>query len=159
MLDGLLSILTGGASGVLGTLLSFGTKFLEDRARHERELDLRRLDIELAKTEAAGAERAAVIEAESDERTAEWDAMRESIRDAGREWTTDGHWLLVWTEALRRMTRPGLTLLFVALTGAIYFTIADGEIQARVVNTVLYLATASTVWWFGGRLIDKSKDR
>lgn len=159
MLDGLLSILTGGATGVLGTLLSFGTKFFEDRARHKRELDLRALDIELAKTEAAGAERAAAIEAESDREAAEWGAMQESIRDAGREWSTDGHWLLTWTEAFRRLTRPGLTLLFVALTGAIYFTIADGEIQLRVVDTVLYLATASTLWWFGGRQLDKARSR
>ena len=159
MLDSVLAILTGGATGVLGTVLNFGTKWLEDRARHKRELDLRRLDVELAATEAASAERIVAVEAESERDQAEWAAMQESIRDAGREWSTDGHWLLVWTEAVRRLTRPGLTLLFVTLTGAIYFTIADGAIEARVVDTVLYLATASTLWWFGARMISSAPGR
>ena len=153
MLEAALALLTGGATGVLGTLLNFGIKVFEDRARHRRELDLRRLDIELAQAEAVSAERVAAIEADAARDGAEWNAMRESIRDAGREWSTEGSGWLVFSEVVRRLTRPGLTLLFVALTGAIYFTVADGDIRVRVVDTVLYLATATTTWWFGSRMI------
>ena len=164
MLDTVLAILTGGATGVLGTLLNFGTKWLEERARHRRELELRRLDVELARTEAAAAEKVAAVEAEAEGERAELEAFRESYREAARRWSRPGDGrLLQFVDFVRGMTRPALTFLFVALAGAIYFTMGDTDavvdgvaVKARIVDTVLYLTTACVLWWFGARQLDKA---
>ena len=165
MLDTVLAILTGGATGVLGTLLNFGTKFIEDRARHQRELELRHLDIELAKTETAGAERVAAVEAESERDQAELAAFQESYREAARRWSRPGDgFLMRLVDFVRGMTRPLLTFGFVVLTGVVYFSLADTDgvvdgvaVKARIIDTVLYLTTACVLWWFGARQIDKAR--
>ena len=71
MLDLLTSILTGGATGLLGTALSFATSYFQARQRHAQELELRRLDMELAEIESAGAGRVAALELEGEKAEAE----------------------------------------------------------------------------------------
>lgn len=163
MLDLLTSILTGGATGLLGTALSFATSYFQARQRHAQELELRRLDMELAKVEAAGAERVAALELESGTARAELAAFRESYREAARRWSRPGDgWLMQFVDFVRGMTRPALTWGFVVLTGAIYFTMGDADavvdgtaVKARIVDTVLYLTTTCVLWWFGARQIAK----
>jgi hypothetical protein len=43
--------------------------------------------------------------------------------------------------------------------GVIYFTLGIDKptMQAQIVSTVLYLATASVLWWFGSRMADSKK--
>ena len=67
-----------------------------------------------------------------------------------------------FVDFVRGMTRPALTWGFVALTGAIYFTMGDADavvdgtaVKARIVDTVLYLTTTCVLWWFGARQIAK----
>ena len=156
-----MSILTGGATGLLGTAISGVIDFFQARQNHAQEMDLRRLDIDLAKAEAEGAERVAAIEAESVRDQAEWGAMTASYREAGARWSRPGDSVLIQlVDFVRGMTRPVLTWGLVALVGAIYFLIGASDKQAallqpRIVETVLYLATASVLWWFGQRQIEK----
>ena len=157
MLDGLLAILTGGATGVLGTLISFGTNYLERKQKHAQELELRDRDIDLAKIESAGLERVAQIEAESREDQAAWRGFEESFREARARWSRPGDgFMMLFVDFCRGMTRPGLTWLFVCLVGGIYFTVADGETETKVIDTILYLATTCVTWWFGARNIGKA---
>lgn len=157
------SILTGGATGLLGTALSAVVDHFQARGEHKRELELRRLDIELAKTEAGSAERTAAIEAESASDQAEWRAMAESYREAGRRWSRPGDGVLVQlVDLVRGLTRPVLTWCLLGLTGAIYFLLGATDAHAallrpRIVETVLYLATAAVLWWFGSRQIEKRR--
>ena len=56
------------------------------------------------------------------------------------------------------MTTWGL----VALVGAIYFTLSAGDlapesVKPRIIETILYLATAAVLWWFGQRQIEKRR--
>ncbi len=162
MTELLISLLTGSATGVLGTLLSAGLGFFQKRQDHRQEIELRRLDIELAQTEAEAAGRIAAIEAESGEQQAAMAALEESYREAARRWSRpDDGWLMQLVDAIRGLTRPGLTLLFVGLTGAIWFTLTpdDADIRQRIVMTVLSLTTTCVVWWFGGRMADKAARR
>ena len=163
MLDLLTSILTGGATGFLGTALSFGVDYFRAKQRHGQELELRRLDMELASIEAAGAEKVAALQLESEREQAELAAFRESYREASRRWSRPGDGVLMqFVDVVRGMTRPALTWGFVVLTGAIYFTMGDGDavvdgtaVKARIIDTVLYLTTTCVLWWFGARQIAK----
>ncbi len=160
MLDALLSILTGGATGLLGTAVSFFTSYVQAKQRHTQEMDLRRLDLEISRAEAASAERVAAIEAESERDQAAWSALEASYRTASRRWSRgDSKWL-VFVDVVRGLTRPGLTFLFVGLVGAIYFALGGSDmetidIRPRIIDTVLYLATTCVLWWFGARQLAK----
>ena len=155
------SILTGGATGLLGTAVSGVIDFFQARQRHDQEMDLRRLDIELAKAEAEGALTRAAVEAEAERERAEWEALEASYRQAARRWSRPGEgWVMQLVDAVRGLTRPALTWSLFALVGAIYFLLGASEFTAeplrpRIVETVLYLFTAAVLWWFGARQIEK----
>ena len=159
------SVLTGGATGLLGTALSAVVDFFQSRQRHAQELDLRRLDIELAKAEAEGAAAHAAIEAQATRERAEWEAMEASYREAARRWSKPGEgWAMQLVDVVRGLTRPALTWSLFALVGAIYFLLGASDLAAvslrpRIVETVLYLFTAAMLWWFGARQIEKRRSR
>ncbi len=160
MLDVLLSILTGGVSGLLGTAVSFFSSYFQAKQRHAQEMELRRLDMEMARAEAASAERVAAVEAESARDQAAWSALEASYKEASRRWSRgDSKWL-VFVDVVRGLTRPGLTFMFVGLVGTIYFTLGGSDmetidIRPRIIDTVLYLATTCVLWWFGARQLAK----
>ena len=159
------SVLTGGATGLLGTALSAVVDIFQSRQRHRQELDLRRLDIELAKVEAEGAATHAAIEAQATRERAEWGAMEASYREAARRWSRPGEgWAMQLVDVVRGLTRPALTWSLFALVGAIYFLLGTSDLAAlslrpRIVETVLYLFTAAMLWWFGARQIEKRRSR
>ena len=159
------SVLTGGATGLLGTALSAVVDFFQSRQRHAQELDLRRLDIELAKAEAEGAAAHAAIEAQATREKAEWEAMEASYREAARRWSRPGEgWAMQLVDVVRGLTRPALTWSLFAPVGAIYFLLGASDLAAvslrpRIVETVLYLFTAAILWWFGARQIEKRRSR
>ena len=159
------SVLTGGATGLLGTALSGVVDFFQSRQQHRQELDLRRLDIELAKAEAEGAAAHAAIEAQASRERAEWEALEASYREAARRWSRPGEsWAMQLVDVVRGLTRPALTWSLFALVGAIYFVLGASDLAAdtlkpRVVETVLYLFTAAALRWFGARQIEKRRPR
>ena len=156
------AIITGGATGLLGTAITGILSFFQERQRHGQEVELRRLDIELNKAEAASAEKIAAMEAESAESRSGAAALALSYEEAARRWSRTGDsWLMQIVDAIRGLTRPALTWVLVALVGVIYFTVgaddSTDDIQARVIDTILYLATTSVLWWFGARQIAKGQ--
>ena len=144
----------GGLLGLFGTAITGVLAFFQKRQAHRHEVELRRLDIELARVEAAGFERGAEIEAEGEAERAALAAFQESYREAGRRWSRPGDGiLLVLVDFCRGMTRPGLTWCLVGLTTVIYFTLgySDPELKLQIVHTVLFLDTMTVSWWFGAR--------
>lgn len=156
MLDSILAVVSGGATGILGTIVSAGTEYFQARQRHAHELDLRRVEMEMMKTEAASAERVAAIERESEQMRAEHAALEASYRAATTRMSTgDSRWLVV-VDVIRGLTRPVLTLLLVTLAGVIYFTLSpQAGMRAQIVDTVLYLSTTTVLWWFGARHVGR----
>ena len=157
------AVLSGGVTGLLGTGLSFITDFFKRRQAHAQELELRRLDMEFAQIEAAGIERAAQIEADGERDRAAWSALEQSYREAAYRWSRPGDgWLMKLVDFTRGMTRPGLTFLFVILTGTIYFSLGTDSgitewegVRWKIIETVLYLNTTCVLWWFGARQLAK----
>lgn len=153
------TVLLGGGTGLIGTLFSFGTDWLKARQRHAQEVDMRRIDLEIADREAAGAAQVARIEAEGDVAEAEAEALTASFRQEMTRFARAGEGgAMLFVDVVRGLLRPSLTVGFVVLTGFIYFTLTpeDAHLKTRIIETVLYLATTCTVWWFGGRQVAKS---
>ena len=162
MMELLLSIVSGGATGLLGTLLSGGLKLWNSAQQTKHEIQLRKLDLEHMRAEAELAVRITEVEMESEARQAEYDAMRASYREASTRWTqgqtlSRGQlWLLVLVDVVLGLMRPFLTTAFVALTGILYWYSSDSfAIEQQVNATILYLATVCVTWWFGSRHIEK----
>ena len=116
---------------------------------------MRRIDLQIAETEAAGAAAVSAIEAESEESAREWKAMEASHELAAVRWSDGDSPALVGVDVVRGLTRPALTWLFVALVGGIYFTLGADEsgLRASIVDTILYLASTTVLWWFGARQV------
>ena len=157
MLDSILAVMSGGVSGLLGTVVSAGTEYFQARQRHAHEIELRRVEMQMMATEAASAERVAAIERESEQMRAEHAALVASFRAATTRMSTgDSRWLVA-VDVIRGLTRPLLTWGFVTLAGVIYFTLSpvDGGMSARIIDTVLYLTTTCVLWWFGARHVGR----
>ena len=157
MFDALLALLTGGATGLLGTAITAGVDYFQAKQRHAQEIELRRLDHEIALAEAASVERQVAIEAEAESEKAAWEALKASYQEARQRWSSGESAWIVFVDVVRGLTRPALTWAFLALTGIIYFTLAAGDaaMRGRIVETVLYLTTTCVLWWFGGRQLAK----
>ena len=158
MLESILAVVSGGATGILGTIVSAGTEYFQARQRHDHEIALRRVEMEMVQTEAASAERMAAMERESEQMRAEHAALEASYRAATTRMSAgDSRWLVA-VDVIRGLTRPVLTLLLVTLAGVIYFTLSpQAGMRAQIVDTVLYLATTTVLWWFGARHVGRRR--
>ena len=161
MLDLLTSFLSGGATGLIGTAISGLIGFFQSRSERGHEVEMRRLDIELARAEASSAERVAAVEAESAADQAEMRALEASYRDASSRMSRahEGGMMKV-VDLVRGLLRPVLTLILVAAVIVIFFYVGVPDLDSqtvgeRIIETVLYLATAAVLWWFGQRQIEK----
>ena len=156
MLDSLMSILAGGGTGLLGTALTYGLDWLRSRSQHSREVELSRLDLEQARVETASAERVAAVEAASETDAAAWGALEASHRSAGQRWSRAGDpWPLLVVDVIRGLMRPMVTLGSLGFVAWLYDSMtpvmAPADLPLRVTDTALYLASSSTLWWFGTR--------
>ena len=156
MLDSILAVISGGATGLLGTVVSAGTEYFQARQRHAHEIELRRVEMQMMATEAASAERVAAIERESEQMRAEHAALVASFRASTTRMSTgDSRWLVA-VDVVRGLTRPVLTWGFVVMTGIIYFTMSPAaDFDGQIIDTVLYLTTTCVLWWFGARHVGR----
>ena len=160
-MDILLSLITGGATGIIGTALSTGFKFFEKKQAQIHELELRKFELKQMEKEAVIAERITAMEMESATQQAEYAGLQASYKEAATRWTQGTEltpwqtWCMVLVDVVRGLMRPLITVVLVGYIGWIYSeTLADPN--SPVVSTVLYLATACVLWWFGSRQTDKA---
>lgn len=151
VLDLLATVLSGGATGILGSVVTGAFGFLRSRgeraereAERAHELALHRLSME------SGAR----------ETEAELEIAREESRGAAlvASYQHDaGGGESRWVRNVLRLVRPALTLVLIALTGWLYHTLSGAiaadawEIRTYIVHTVIYTCSASTLWWFADR--------
>ena len=162
MLDLLMGVLSGGVTGLLGTVISGGMKFFENRQKHAHDLAIMQAENEQMVVEAQIAKDVAELDMESKDRTAAWSALEASYKEStSRISTGDSAWLIM-VDVVRGLMRPAITLGTLTLMGVIYFTVAQGmvgpdniPVQVTIIQTVLYIATTSVLWWFGTRNLSK----
>ena len=151
MFDLIATVVSGGATGIIGSIVGGAFKWLDRRdaareadAVRAHELSLQRLAIETRGAETES-ERA-IVEAE----TAGAALVASYRHDRAAAPATP------WVADVKAMVRPALTFALIVLTAAIYFALDDGadgaaELRAYVVNTVVYTTSAAVLWWFGDR--------
>ncbi len=155
----ILSLLTGGATGLIGTALSGVMKFLNAKQEQSHELKVMEMELRHMDKEAEVALKIESKKQEGKEAIAAWAGLEASYKEAGQRWSTGDSGWIVFVDVVRGLMRPLLTLTLVVLMGTIYFTLATDNMEMRdqIIATVLYLATASVLWWFGSRAISRNK--
>ncbi len=145
------AILTGGATGLLGTVFSGVFDYFKQKQRNQHTLAMMMEERKTMELEIHGRERVAVIEAESAQDIAASKTFAASYQSDQAHYSKGDHPALVWVDVTRGLIRPILTVALVALVAKFYFT-ADVESQHHIVATVLYITTAAVLWWFGTRV-------
>lgn len=162
MLDLLMGVLSGGVTGLIGTVISGGMKFFENKQKHSYELAIMEVEIKQMRVEAEIARDIAELDMESKDRTAAWSALEASYKEStSRMSTGDSQWL-VMVDVVRGLMRPVITLGLLLGIGVIYFTVGadttlpDGTpMTVNIIQTVLFVGTTAVLWWFGTRHLSK----
>lgn len=172
----LISIVSGGATGLLGAVFGHVTDYYkaklsakQEEARLAHQLEQRKLDLQQTRMEIDGRLKVSQTEAETAQQLAAWKSLSDSYsNDAARYATGDqarGNGWFIVVDVIRGLTRPGVTwymaalvtymfVRFVQLAGGIEQAVSREQMLAivsQIVDTVLYMATTCTLWWFGAR--------
>lgn len=135
----------GGLFGILGTGLGRVARYFERKQEQAHQVKkwahetvLYRLQREAQKEEAE----AQLLKAELIGR---WQGLNTSI-EAERGLKSS----YKWVDALRALTRPGLTFLLWVIAIIIFF-VSPSESKVAIAEAAIFAASAATLWWFGDR--------
>jgi len=146
------SVLTGGATGLIGSLLSKGIGIFEagqkrkDKAL-EYEQELKLLDKQAALRTAETENELAIANAETAASLREASYSHDNSVGKPHRWVVD----------VLRLVRPVLTAFLLILVGGIYFTTNDFAMKAGVIDSILFMTSSAVTWWFGDRSLQSKK--
>jgi hypothetical protein len=146
------SILTGGATGLLGMILSAVVKHAEARQRlQEKRLDFaHELELQRLAMQTRGQE------LESEQAIAEI-ASAESMRVASYRHDESYGQPSQWATNVLRLFRPVITMVLIGLSALLFFSLYNDEQRQQIVEMVTYATTTAMVWWFGARDLEKRR--
>jgi len=168
------SILSGGATGLLGVVAQRYADYKNKQLDFEHAVALKEIDSKIMAQEYAAKESIVRIEAAGASDVADSKAFAESYsleppRYAVGNLTTGQNWVMVLLDALRGAVRPVLTIYLCILVTIVYALAREKlraedlnaaqalELLSYIINTILYVWTTVTLWWFGTR--NKSQPR
>ena len=155
MLDLIATVVSGGATGILGSVVGGAFKWLDRRdaraeadATRAHELALQRLHVETRGAELESEERIMQADAQARAEEAASATLVASYRHDRAAAPASP-----WAADVKAMVRPALTFALILLTAAIYFTLAadDLDLRAYVAHMIVYTTSAAVLWWFGDR--------
>lgn len=164
------SVLSGGATGLLGAAVSRWADFRTKKLELEHEGKMKEIDLKIMAEEWSHRTQIASVESEAKVDQAELEAFSKSFNEPERytegvKVTKNQGWILVLLDGLRGAVRPGLTVYLCAITSYLYWdahrameTLGVMDVTKlvnQIVNTVLYLTTVCVCWWFGTRVKEK----
>jgi hypothetical protein len=151
MFDLIGTVLTGGATGVIGSvigkLFGFVDYYVEEKKAdkdHGRTIEMLRLQNEIGAEE--NEREMAVAEANADANMRMASYSHDSMAGTGS----------VWVANLLRLVRPTLTLGLIVLVGILYFS-AEVNGRATIEASVIYMTSSAVLWWFGDRAMRSKK--
>jgi hypothetical protein len=173
ILDSILSVVSGGATGLIGTAVQsyfqFQTRKLDidlEKTKGANELAKQELDIKMQAQEWASRTQIAQVTTQGEVDKADAASLVASFSTEPQQYSeksllTHGQeWIMVLLDALRGIIRPGLTIYLCVVVSLIYFQTRglipsnQGDSFAlleKLVNTILYVTTSVILWWFGSR--------
>lgn len=140
----------GAIVGLIGGIAESGLSFFKEREKNKHELAIQKLSIEAmeaegnlalarSKVETEGKLAVAHVQADAAKTAAEMGAFAESYKHDAK------------LSGFRSYTRPILTYLLLAATGA-YLALGQDAALLKLAGTVMFnLAEMSVAWWFGSR--------
>ena len=151
MFDMIASVLTGGATGIVGSLIGTAGRFLEKRQQlkqikleFDQELSLQQLQMSARKHELESEHAIVQVKADSDIKTASY------AHDASYGAASPV------IASILRFVRPVLTFGLLGFTGYIFFSVSENpEISREISNQIMFLTTTAVAWWFGDRSLRK----
>lgn len=174
--QGLLAIVSGGATGILGVIFQrvfdhWKQKQELDKIKaiHAHELAMKRADAEIMKEEYAQRVKLAQTEGETAREVADSQAFAASFQLEPKRYSEGvkagkiGGFLLILADVVRGVVRPGLTIYLAWIATALYWDsqkmLSGSGFEAKllvsmhqqIVFTLLYLFTTCVLWWFGTR--------
>lgn len=176
LFSGLLAIVSGGATGLLGVVAQrlfdhWKLKQENDRLAliHEHERGMKKLDAEIMMQEWTQRVKVAEVEAAGKEAQADSQAFAVSLQNEPKRYSEGvkvGKWgglLLVLADVLRAIVRPGLTIYLAWISTELYRASEEimkqagvhistlAALHSQIVLTLLYLFVTCVTWWFGTR--------
>jgi hypothetical protein len=137
------NVASGGLLGLLGTGVNFALGYFQRKQEHAQRIESLRLEGELNAAKTAGD----VAVAREQGAAGAFVASQQAEANIGRSYK--------WVEAVRALTRPGLTLLLVLLATILRYS-ADEATKAYIDQNIIVTAVAAVTWWFGQRQLDRS---
>ena len=152
MMDMIFSVLTGGATGILGSVLgkvfNFADVFIEEKkakGEHERTIEMHRLQSELRADELES--EVAIVQEQS----------AGAAQVASYAMMTGVEVPYPWVDAILRLLRPLLTVMLVGIVWYIYASSDDLAQQETIIQSVIYMSSTAVLWWFGDRAMRPKK--
>mgnify|MGYP003651062013 FL=1 len=152
MMDMIFSVLTGGATGILGSVLgkvfNFADVFIEEKrakGEHERTIEMHRLQSELRADELES--ELAIVQEQS----------AGAAQVASYAMMTGVEVPYPWVAAILRLMRPLLTVMLVGIVWYIYAASDDLAQQETIIQSVIYMSSTAVLWWFGDRAMRPKK--
>jgi len=172
----ILSLVTGGASGILGGAVSKFFEFLSKKQEinlkkleFEHDISLKKMDMEAANAEWAA--RTSISKQEGEARIEVADAQSftaSMFKEPERYSKPTTGWpnvIMTVLDFIRGIVRPGITVALMTFTWLMYLEVkmimemaevalsADQAFQIYdlIVQTVLYLTSTTVAWWFASR--------
>jgi hypothetical protein len=143
------TVLTGGVTGIIGSVIGKAFSFLdawqeEKKAtnEHGRTLELLELQNKIGAEENEREMEITQAKIDADSRVASY--SHDSMAGTGSIWVVD----------LLRLVRPILTFALIILVGILYSK-AVPEGRVTIEASVIYLCSSSCLWWFGDRAMRK----
>jgi len=172
------SILTGGATGLLGSIVSGVFGFMNKKLdiqklklQFDQAVSLKQLDMQIGQMEWANKIKVQEIVSDAEVQVEDSKTLRESLWKEPDRYSDPskmgsvGEAIMEMLDFFRGLIRPALTVYLCALTTVIYYKVhaAGGnlslqqayEMYAMVIETILYLTTTCVLWWFGSRMNNK----
>jgi len=167
------SALGGGVTGLVGTALqsvfAYKSKKLDielEKQKAANEIELRKIDIQMQAAEWASRTHIAEVTTKGEVDKADAATLAASYQLEPQQYSERSllshgqEWVMVIIDALRAIIRPAMTIYLCVLASLIYFQTrglinsnqGDAfQLLEKLVETILYLFTSVTLWWFGSR--------
>ena len=164
LIGGALSIGSGGIFGLIGSGISSAFKYFQRKQEFEQQLTLREEDRKDFKQQMEFSAQETEQEIAITSAEGAWNGLGQSIEAAAQIKGSD------WSSKLLRLFRPILTMMLVAMSGWIIWMMWSAAVDAQTnglstlftmgelkellqycINSIIFAATTSVVWWFGDR--------
>lgn len=148
----LMTLLSGGATGILGGVISGVTKAYQKKQEHKQAVELRKVDMQIMEMESRNAMSVKAMDTDSEMLQASYKADTHQFTK-NQELTKGQLWFMVLLDFFRGMMRPGT--IFFLLSCCVFFYLTEPPLREQITHTVLYLTTTAVLWLYGARQTEK----